>query len=432
MYVQVHGSGGPRGWPEPGCRCASCQRARSAGPGRGPFCVVVDGALRLEGPHAATLTGDLLTRDSLTGDSLTGDSLTGELTGDSLTGDSLTGEGPVPEETAGAAIELGGYQVARLAGAWDVTAPDGRRLLCADGQGTAPAVPPGTPRYDVALLDLLGDPAQLGRLRSQGAVTSGTVLAVAFADHRVASERELRRRGRIWRVAVPRDGDTFRAAAPGAAPGPGAAPEPAAARGHEAAPDHEGALGRRRLAGGGRPGPYRVLVLGGARSGKSAEAEMRVAAEPAVTYVATAPPALAGDDPEWATRIAAHRARRAPWWRTLETTDLPGALRQASGAVLVDSMTAWLAAMMDECGAWDGAAGADSRLDQRISELAGVWRQASAYVVAVSDETGLGIVPETSAGRLFRDKLGQLNQLLAAESDELVLVVAGREMTVRD
>jgi adenosylcobinamide kinase/adenosylcobinamide-phosphate guanylyltransferase len=159
---------------------------------------------------------------------------------------------------------------------------------------------------------------------------------------------------------------------------------------------------------------------------------MRVAAEPAVMYVATAPPARPGDDPEWATRIAAHRARRPPWWRTLETTDLPGALRQMSGAVLVDSMTAWLAAMMDECGSWDGAAGADSRLGQRIAGLAGAWRQTSAYVVAVSDETGLGIVPETPAGRLFRDQLGQLNQLLAAESDELVLVVAGRAMTVCD
>ncbi|MGA2825113.1 MAG: bifunctional adenosylcobinamide kinase/adenosylcobinamide-phosphate guanylyltransferase [Streptosporangiaceae bacterium] len=402
MYVQVHGSGGPRGWPEPGCRCASCQRARSAGPGRAPFRVVVDGALRLEGPHAAALAGD------------------------SLAGDSLAGGEPVPEVAVRTAGEPGGYRVARLAGGWDVTAPDGRRLLCADGQGPAPAVPPGTPSYDVALLDLLGDPAQLGRLRSQGAVTSGTVVAVTFADHRVVSERELRRRGHIWRVAVPRDGDTFRAPAPGAAPGPGAAPEP------DAAPEPGGTPGRRQLPGGGRPGPYRVLVLGGARSGKSAEAEMRVAAEPAVMYVATAPPALPGDDPEWATRIAAHRGRRPPWWRTLESTDLPGALRQASGAVLVDSITAWLAAMMDECGSWDGAAGADSQLGQRIAGLVGAWRQTGAYAVAVSDETGLGIVPETPAGRLFRDQLGQLNQLLAAESDELVLVVAGRAMTVCD
>ena len=190
------------------------------------------------------------------------------------------------------------------------------------------------------------------------------------------------------------------------------------------------------LPAGGRPVPYRVLVLGGARSGKSAEAEMRVAAEPAVTYIATAPPpSLApppGGDAEWAARIAVHRSRRPSWWRTLETTDLPGALRQARGAVLVDSVTAWLAAVMDECSAWDGAVASASRLGQRVAELIEVWRQAGAYVVAVSDETGLGIVPETPAGRMFRDELGRLNQMLAAESDELVLVAAGRAMTVGD
>jgi adenosylcobinamide kinase/adenosylcobinamide-phosphate guanylyltransferase len=285
----------------------------------------------------------------------------------------------------------------------------------------------------VALLDLLGDPAQLGWLRRQGTVAAGTVAAVAFADHRVVSERELRRRGHIWRAAVPRDGDIFRGPAPVAVPGaergavvtpgPGVTAQVGMTPGPRVTADPEA------LAAGGRPVPYRVLVLGGARSGKSAEAEMRVAAEPAVTYVATASPALPGEDAEWAARIAAHRARRPSWWHTLETTDLPGALRQARGTVLVDSITAWLAAVMDDCGAWDGATGPDSRLGQRTAELIGVWRQVSAYVVAVSDETGLGIVPGTPAGRLFRDELGRLNQALAAESEELAVVVAGQLMT---
>ncbi len=60
------------------------------------------------------------------------------------------------------------------------------------------------------------------------------------------------------------------------------------------------------------------------------------------------------------------------------------------------------------------------------------WRQTTAYIVAVSDETGLSVVPETRAGRMFRDELGRLNQILAAESDEFVLVVAGQAMTTGD
>ncbi len=156
---------------------------------------------------------------------------------------------------------------------------------------------------------------------------------------------------------------------------------------------------------------------------------MRVAGEPAVTYIATGP-AAAPDDAEWAARIARHRARRPGWWRTAESTDLAGVLRQARGAILVDSITTWLAAAMGECGAWDGTAGAARLLGERVAGLVAVWRQASAYVVAVSDETGLGIVPETAAGRMFRDELGRLNQLLAAESDEVIMVVAGRATTV--
>jgi adenosylcobinamide kinase/adenosylcobinamide-phosphate guanylyltransferase len=101
-------------------------------------------------------------------------------------------------------------------------------------------------------------------------------------------------------------------------------------------------------------------------------------------------------------------------------------LASARGAVLVDGVGTWLAAALEQCGAWDGAAGADEALARRAAELLAAWRQPRAYVVAVSDEAGLGVVPGTPAGRLFRDELGRLNQALAAESEEAELVVAGR------
>jgi adenosyl cobinamide kinase/adenosyl cobinamide phosphate guanylyltransferase len=173
--------------------------------------------------------------------------------------------------------------------------------------------------------------------------------------------------------------------------------------------------------------PWRVLVLGGARSGKSEQAELRVAGEPDVTYVATGAAPEAGDA-EWARRVAAHRGRRPAWWRTAETTDLAGVLASARGALLIDGIGTWLAAAMDECGAWDGSAHSAARLAARIAGLTAAWRQTGAHVVAVSDEAGLGVVPATPAGRLFRDELGRLNQVLAAESEEAELVVAGRVM----
>jgi adenosylcobinamide kinase / adenosylcobinamide-phosphate guanylyltransferase len=176
--------------------------------------------------------------------------------------------------------------------------------------------------------------------------------------------------------------------------------------------------------------PWRVLLLGGARSGKSEQAELRLAGEPGVTYVATGPVGMPGGDlgdPEWAARVAAHRARRPAWWRTEETTDLARVLAGVTrGALLIDGIGTWLAAAMDECGAWDGSAGSAALLADRIAALAGAWRQTGAHVVAVSDEAGLGVVPATPAGRRFRDELGRLNQLLAAESEEAELIVAGR------
>jgi adenosylcobinamide kinase / adenosylcobinamide-phosphate guanylyltransferase len=377
MYVQVHGSGGPRGWPQPGCRCASCLRAGANGPGRAPGRVVVDGFLQLAGPRLTVLPG--AGPDQPRGPD---------------------GPGGLPAEwDPGTERGLAGYQVRRLPGGWDVTAPDGARLLAGTGTGSAVTAPPAA-RYDIALLDLPGHPEQLGRLRAQGAVTQRTLAGALFADHRVTSERELSRRCRIWRARPLRDGETLITPAP-------------------AVPGAE----LRQL-------PCRALVLGGARSGKSAEAELRVAAEAEVTYVATGQRRPA--DPEWAARVEAHRVRRPAWWRTVESTDLAGILRQADGAVLVDSITTWLTAMMDECGAWEGATAPTAPLGKRIADLVAAWRQTTAYIVAVSDETGLSVVPETRAGRMFRDELGRLNQILAAESDEFVLVVAGQAVTIGD
>jgi adenosylcobinamide kinase/adenosylcobinamide-phosphate guanylyltransferase len=257
------------------------------------------------------------------------------------------------------------------------------------------------------VLDLDGDPRQLGRLRARGAVTEGTLVLAGFVGHQVRSERELARRCRMWRAILPRDGETF--TVPGTA----------------------------GLESGG-PRPQRVLVLGGSGSGKSAEAELRLAAEPNVTYIATGP-RPGPEDEEWAARVAAHRRRRPAWWRTVETGTEPGALARelaradgADGAVLVDSVTTWLAAAMDECGAWDGTPAAALRLAGLVTELLAAWRQTRGYVVVVSDEVGLSVVPETRAGRIFRDELGSLNQRLASDADDFTMMVAGRRLATGD
>jgi adenosylcobinamide kinase/adenosylcobinamide-phosphate guanylyltransferase len=171
----------------------------------------------------------------------------------------------------------------------------------------------------------------------------------------------------------------------------------------------------------------RVLVLGGARSGKSAHAESLVGDRDDVIYLATSVP-VPGDD-EWAQRLAAHRARRPSGWTTLETTAPSDLLR--GGTILVDSVTTWVAALMDETGVWAGEPGAAERLAARCDALVNAWAMTPAHVVAVSDEVGLGVVPETSSGRLFRDTLGAVNQRLAGTADEVWFVVAGLPQRLR-
>jgi adenosylcobinamide kinase / adenosylcobinamide-phosphate guanylyltransferase len=185
----------------------------------------------------------------------------------------------------------------------------------------------------------------------------------------------------------------------------------------------------------------RVLVLGGSRSGKSAHAESLLQGWDEVTYLATS--AGDPDDAEWTARVAAHRSRRPAGWTTVETTAPSQLLRR--GAVLVDSITTWVAALMDETGVWDATEGsggahaapgtdADAALERlagRVDALVSNWVMTPAHVVAVSDEVGLGVVPETRAGRLFRDTLGTVNQRLAATADEVWFVVAGLPQRLR-
>lgn len=173
--------------------------------------------------------------------------------------------------------------------------------------------------------------------------------------------------------------------------------------------------------------PRRTLVLGGARSGKSALAELLLAAQPSVLYVATG--GVRDDDAEWRDRVAAHVARRPASWRTVETTDVAEILRSAGEPLLVDCLGTWLTARLDRHGVWGGAS-ADPVHDD-VAELLEAWRAVTVPVVAVSNEVGSGVVPATASGRLFRDLLGRLNAAVAAESETVLLTVAGIPVPLR-
>lgn len=165
----------------------------------------------------------------------------------------------------------------------------------------------------------------------------------------------------------------------------------------------------------------RVLVTGGVRSGKSRHAESLLGGGPA-TYVACGP---AVDDADWAERIAAHRARRPATWTTLETRDLAGALA-TPGPVIVDCLGTWLTGVLDERSLWD-APGTEvtAVVEGLVTDAVEVLADRE-HVVLVTNEVGLGVVPEHRSGRLFRDLLGLTNQRLADACDEVHLVVAGR------
>jgi nicotinate-nucleotide--dimethylbenzimidazole phosphoribosyltransferase len=187
----------------------------------------------------------------------------------------------------------------------------------------------------------------------------------------------------------------------------------------------------------------RFLVLGGIRSGKSGFAErlveQLVAGSVGVRYVATAAPR--DDDPEWEARIAAHRERRPSTWATEELGTDPGRLislladAKPDDALLIDDLGGWLTATLDVAGGWAESTprnGADLREAPEPAptpggSLAAAVRACPAtLLVLVSPEVGLSVVPATTAGRVFADGIGEVNQAVAAECDAVALVVAGQ------
>ncbi|MGN2640417.1 bifunctional adenosylcobinamide kinase/adenosylcobinamide-phosphate guanylyltransferase [Nocardia takedensis] len=169
---------------------------------------------------------------------------------------------------------------------------------------------------------------------------------------------------------------------------------------------------------------HRTLVLGGARSGKSAHAEALAAAAGPVRYVATAVPDPA--DLDFAARITGHRERRPADWRVVENADLASVLGETThGTTLVDDLGTWLTAVIDARDAWDAPRGTVSPDTDRL--VAAVARYPGRLVI-VSPEVGLGVIPATRSGRLFRDEIGTLNQRVAAVCEDAVLVVAGRTL----
>jgi adenosyl cobinamide kinase/adenosyl cobinamide phosphate guanylyltransferase len=227
----------------------------------------------------------------------------------------------------------------------------------------------------------------------------------------------------------------------------------------------------------------RTLILGGARSGKSTEAERLLADHPDTLYVATGYSPSAPDaydrrsaqvgrsaqdaqdrrsaqdqqdrrstqdqqdrrstqdqqdgrseqdeqddqagDAEWAERIARHRARRPSTWGLAESIDLVPLLRADGPPLLIDCLTLWLSRTMDACEVWTEPSRA-AEVETRIDDLAAAWSATPRLVVAVSNEVGSGIVPATASGRLFRDLMGRVNTAIAHHSDTVLWGVAGR------
>ncbi|MDA8436124.1 MAG: bifunctional adenosylcobinamide kinase/adenosylcobinamide-phosphate guanylyltransferase [Actinomycetales bacterium] len=456
MEVLLLGTGSADGWPNPWCRCASCTWARDTGTLRSTTAALVDRVLLIDcGPDAprqadragvslADVRCLLLTHahpDHLAPAALLARSWSGAVAPLRVLGPASAIEAcrhwvgpqdPVTLEVVepGSTVHVDGYVVRALAAAhdvgrddltrdalvFDVTAPDGRRLLHATDTGPLAAATMSAvsgAAYDVVLLeetfgrktdhgtghlDLTTFPAQLAALRECGAVVAATDVVAVHLSHHNPPGGELARVLTSWGARVV---DDLTVLSTGAVPSRSS-------------------------------WPRRQLVLGGARSGKSREAERRLRARVSVRYVATG--GERPDDAEWRARVALHRARRPSTWTTVETPDVAGELATVGpdDAVLVDCVGLWLAGRLDAARTWGAEPGTPAYAEslaavhRAVDDLVAAVAATRAHVVLVSNEVGAGVVPEHASGRLFRDLLGALNARLAAVCDDVDLVVAGR------
>jgi adenosylcobinamide kinase/adenosylcobinamide-phosphate guanylyltransferase len=438
MNLTLLGTGSADGWPNPHCSCASCTASRAAGSLRGQTAALLDDVMLLdcgpETPAAAQRAGLDLTRlrhvlithahpDHCAPAFLLFRSWVSAAPLDVLGPPEVVEQARMwvaPESSvrfvavaAGERHHLDGYDVRVHAAEheggvlYDATGPGGRLLYATD---TGP-LPDDTVEalrdraFDVMLLeetfgdlathgtdhlDLSTFPVQLRRLHEVGAITDDTDVVAVHLSHRNPPEPELTRRLADWGARVVADGTTL-----------------------GERPDRD-AIGR-------------TLVIGGARSGKSREAERILASSAEVCFVATAYPA--DHDDEWSERVRRHRDRRPSHWDTVETLDLVGLLGQPGEALLIDCLTLWLTRVMDRHDAWDdatwAATGEKALLDE-VEALTDAWRATRRRVVAVTNEVGQGVVPDTASGRRFRDLMGLLNTRIAAETEDVRWCAGGR------
>ncbi|MYA61463.1 MAG: bifunctional adenosylcobinamide kinase/adenosylcobinamide-phosphate guanylyltransferase [Dehalococcoidia bacterium] len=171
-----------------------------------------------------------------------------------------------------------------------------------------------------------------------------------------------------------------------------------------------------------------ILILGGARSGKSALAERLARQRERVLFVATAE-AL---DMDMERRIAAHRSQRPSAWSTLEEPlDLSSAIQEVADGYeicLLDCLTLWVSNLLLKM---EDDPNVEREVLAEVKRLLEVYEESSATWIVVSNEVGLGIVPPTPLGRQYRDILGRANQAVAARADRVYLTVAGLMMDLK-
>ena len=171
-----------------------------------------------------------------------------------------------------------------------------------------------------------------------------------------------------------------------------------------------------------------ILILGGARSGKSTLAERMALRGRRVLFVATAE----GRDEDMKRRIAAHRKRRPAAWDTLEEpVDLVAALRpvvDGYDTILLDCLTLWVSNLLLER---QDRSGSGSRIQDSARELMDLIEGTHATWILVSNEVGQGIVPSSALGRAYRDALGRVNQMAASRADKVYLMTAGLALELK-